>query len=197
MLSETIKTVLSRPPAAGRRLTIGGVPLPSEVEPLHCLLTGSTGSGKTTAIEELLDGVTARGDRHIVCDPNGGYLAQFGKDGDRLLNPFDARGEKWSLFNEFRRDYDAERLARSVVPDAHGEDAAWHGYAQTLLAELLRALVRIGETSTEQLLHWATIASATELGRVLAGTPAAGLFNPDAAKALASTRFILTMLEIA
>lgn len=172
-------------------LTLGGVALPRESETSHYLLTGSTGAGKSMAIEELLDELTARGDRLIVCDPNGDYLAHFATDGDRLLNPFDARAERWSVFNEFRRDYDAERLSCSMVPSGQGESAAWHGYAQTLLAELLRALVRTGDTSTERLLYWASIATAAELGRLLAGTPAAGLFDPDAAKALASTRFVL------
>lgn len=172
-------------------LTLAGIPLPREIEPLHWLLTGTTGAGKTTAISELLDGTRARGDRCIICDPNGGYLAHHAQDGDRLLNPFDSRSERWSLFNEFRKDFDAERLARSVVPDGHGESAAWHGYAQTLLAEILRALVRTGETSTDRLLYWASIAPASELAQLLAGTATAGLFDPEAAKALASTRFVL------
>jgi len=172
-------------------LTLAGIPLPREIEPLHWLLTGTTGAGKTTAISELLDGTRARGDRCIICDPNGGYLAHHAQDGDRLLNPFDSRSEHWSLFNEFRKDFDAERLARSVVPDGHGESAAWHGYAQTLLAEILRALVRTGETSTDRLLYWASIAPASELAQLLAGTATAGLFDPEAAKALASTRFVL------
>ncbi|MDN4054075.1 type IV secretion system DNA-binding domain-containing protein [Massilia sp. YIM B02763] len=172
-------------------LTLADIPLPREIEPLHWLLTGTTGAGKTTAISELLDGTRARGDRCIICDPNGGYLAHHAQDGDRLLNPFDSRSERWSLFNEFRKDFDAERLARSVVPDGHGESAAWHGYAQTLLAEILRALVRTGETSTDRLLYWASIAPASELAQLLAGTATAGLFDPEAAKALASTRFVL------
>ncbi|QOY94201.1 type IV secretion system DNA-binding domain-containing protein [Massilia sp. UMI-21] len=172
-------------------LTLAGIPLPREIEPLHWLLTGTTGAGKTTAISELLDGTRARGDRCIICDPNGGYLAHHAQDGDRLLNPFDSRSERWSLFNEFRKDFDAERLARSVVPDGHGESAAWHGYAQTLLGEILRALVRTGETSTDRLLYWASIAPASELAQLLAGTATAGLFDPEAAKALASTRFVL------
>jgi hypothetical protein len=172
-------------------LTLAGISVPREIEPLHWLLTGTTGTGKTTAISELLDGTRARGDRCIICDPNGGYLTHFAQDGDKLLNPFDSRSERWSLFNEFRKDFDAERLARSVVPDGHGESAAWHGYAQTLLAEILRALVRTGETSTDRLLYWASIAPASELAQLLAGTATAGLFDPEAAKALASTRFVL------
>lgn len=172
-------------------LTVAGRPLPRELETVHCLLVGSTGTGKTTAIEELLEGIRARGDRAIVCDPNGSYLAQFAQTGDQVLNPFDSRSPGWSLFNELRRDYDAERLARSVVPDGDGEGAAWHHYAQVLLAEILRALLRNGENTSERLLHWATVASASALGVLLAGTPAAGLFDENAAKALASTRFVL------
>lgn len=179
-------------PGWHRLLTLGGHPLPAHLETLHTLIAGTTGAGKSTLIEEMLEAITARGERFIICDPNGGYLKQFAQTGDRLLNPFDARSETWCLFNEMRRDYDAERLACSIVPAGHGESAAWHHYAQLLLAETLRALVRTGETSTERLLHWATIAPARELGALLAGTPAAGLFDEGADKALASTRFVLT-----
>ncbi len=181
----------TRRPAGQDHLTLGGIALPRDIEPLHLLLAGSTGAGKSTALEELLTGIRARGERAIVCDPNGTYVSRFAEDGDRLLNPLDSRSERWSLFTEYRRDFDAEALARSVVPDGQGESIAWHGYAQTLLAEILRALVRNGETSTDRLLHWSSIAPAAELARLLAGTPAVGLFDPEAAKALASTRFVL------
>ena len=135
-------------------LTVAGRPLPRALEPVHCLLVGSTGTCKTTAIKELLDGICARSDRAIVCDPNGSYLAQFAQTGDQVLNPFDSRSPGWSLFNELRRDYDAERLARSVVPDVDGEGAAWHHYAQVLLSQILRALLRRGENTSERLLFW-------------------------------------------
>ena len=179
------------PTKGTRLLTLGGLPLQKDLEPLHWLLAGTTGAGKTTAIEEMLAGITARGERAIVCDPQGSYLSRFGVEGDKLLNPFDGRSERWCLFNEIRRDFDAERLARSVVPDGHGEAAAWNGYAQTLLAEIIRALLRSGEATTERLLFWATVALPDELRKLLAGTPAAGLFDSEASKALASTRYVL------
>lgn len=69
-------------------LTLAGIPLPREIETLHWFFAGTTGAGKTTAIAEMLDGTRARGDRCIICDPNGGYLTHFAQDGDRLLNPF-------------------------------------------------------------------------------------------------------------
>lgn len=180
--------------AVGRRspLTLGGRPWPVELETTHLLIAGTTGTGKSTLTEELLDGIRARGERAIVCDPNGAYWRCHFRDGDRLLNQFDARTEGWCIFNELRTDFDADRLATSVVPAGHGESAPWHHYAQVLLAEILRALLRNGETTTERLLHWCSSAPARDLASLLVGTPAAGLFDEGADKALASTRFVLT-----
>ena len=81
-----------------------------------------------------------------------------------------------------------------MVPDASDENSQqWHGYAQQLLAETMRTMAQSGETTTERLLYWLTSASAKELADMLAGTAASGLFEPGAEKALASTRFILSV----
>jgi type IV secretory pathway TraG/TraD family ATPase VirD4 len=178
-------------PAAPKALTIGGVPLAWSQEPLHLLLAGSTGTGKTTAVAELLDGIAARGDRAVIVDPNGAYASQFFESGDVILNPYDKRSPGWSPFNEVRRPYDFDKVSKSIVPDGHGADAAWHFYAQTLVAEVLRALMREGKTSTAELVQALTVWPAESLGKLVAGTSAAGLFDKDAARALASTRFVV------
>lgn len=188
------RTRLKRPKdAAPLQVDVAGVPIPTACEPSHFLMPGSTNTGKSTAIDELLSSALARGDRAIVIDPNGHALARFGKKGDVLLNPYDKRSPGWSLFNEIRKPYDFERLAKSVVPDSVDINSqAWHGYAQQLLAETMRAMAQAGENSTERLLYWLTIAPTTELSSFLAGSAASGLFEPGAEKALASTRFILS-----
>jgi type IV secretory pathway TraG/TraD family ATPase VirD4 len=175
------------------QIEIGGVPMPPACEPNHLLLAGSTNTGKTTAADELLHCALARGDRVIVIDPNGHALAKFGRKGDVLLNPFDKRSPGWAIFNELRKPYDVERLAKSVIPDTGDASAQqWHGYAQQLFAETARALTQSGETTTERLLYWLTQAPAGELKALLVGSAAGGLFEPGAEKALASTRFILS-----
>ncbi|HEY6644505.1 type IV secretion system DNA-binding domain-containing protein [Povalibacter sp.] len=175
-----------------RLLTIGDIEVPFEVEPHHFLPIGSTGTGKTITIDEMLCTVIDRGDRVIVCDPNGHHLSKFYRDGDAVMNAFDRRSLGWSIFNEVRKDFDCDRLARSIVPEGRGPDAQWHHYAQVLLSEVLRALLMKGECTTEALMHFAGTATRTELEQLLAGSPAMGLFDTDAARALASTRFILT-----
>ncbi|WP_084637632.1 type IV secretion system DNA-binding domain-containing protein [Paludibacterium yongneupense] len=178
--------------ATQQPIMLGGVDVPRDVEPLHWLLAGSTGSGKTTLLSELLSSVIPRGDRVIVIDPAGHHMSRFGRGGDSVLNPFDRRGQCWSIFNEVRHDYDYDRLARSIIPDGEGADAQWHFYAQTLLAETMRALMIRGENNTESLMRRVTVTSSAELGQLLAGSAVAGLFDHDSARALASTRFILT-----
>ena len=184
-------SVLGRPAPTPKGVELGSTPIPSALETLHFLLCGSTGTGKTTLISDLLACVIPRGDRVIVVDPNGYHLSHFGNPGDTILNPFDRRSPGWSIFNEIRREFDYDRLARSVIPDGQGADAAWHHYAQVLLAAGLRVLILRGEGNSAALLHWLTAAKKDELAKLLVGTTAAGLFDDDAGKALGSTRFIL------
>ena len=173
-------------------ITLGGISLPPQNEPLHTLLCGATGVGKTTLMDEALDTIVKRGDRAIVVDPGGHHLSRFGRAGDVVLNPFDSRSPGWSVFNEIRKDFDYFRLAKSLIPDGHGPDASWHFYAQILVAEGMRVLMRQGENTTAALLQRLTVAPGEDLAKLLAGTPVQGLFDKDAGRALASTRFILT-----
>ena len=186
IIQNLLGTSSSAPP-----LTIGGVSLKREQEPLHLLLVGSTGTGKTTAVAELLDGIATRGDRAIVVDPNGDYLSRFHRAGDVVLNPFDRRSPGWSPFTEVRKPYDFNKVAKSIVPDIHGPDAAWHFYAQVLITEVMRALQRDGQGTTAALIEALTVWPAESLQKLIAGSTTAGLFDRDAARALASTRFVL------
>jgi type IV secretory pathway TraG/TraD family ATPase VirD4 len=165
--------------------------LPRHAETQHLLVCGTTGTGKSTLIEDVIAAVRSRGDRLVVCDPAGTFLSKFAQTGDILMSPFDTRSAGWTIFNEWRTDYDATRLARAIVPEGHGEVSAWNGYARVLLEAILRLLVRRGELSTESLLRLSTSAPSSELREMLAGTPAVALLEPDASKALASVRFIL------
>ncbi len=62
-------------------------------ETKHFKLIGTTGTGKSTAIREILDTALARGDRAVIADPDGGYMRRFYEParGDVVLNPFDER----------------------------------------------------------------------------------------------------------
>ena len=177
----------------GQPITLAHVPISRSIERLHFLIGGTTQSGKTVTITEMLAGALKRGDRVVVADPNGGYYARFGGKDHVILNPFDSRSVGWSIFNEIRKRYDVERYARSVIPDARSaQDFEWHGYARLLFSETVQRLNDLNDNTTEKMMHWLTVAKIEELGELLEETPAVGLFDQGANKALSSTRFILT-----
>lgn len=181
-----------QPRRRGVQIALASVPVPSDAESTHFLMVGSTGTGKSNAQSEMLAGAMARGDRTIVVDPNGETLARYMRDGDRILNPFDARGEGWSIFNEIQGPSDYELIAKSVIPGSAGEDETWRAKARTFLADLLQELMARGDDLTaSRLLWWAAEAPRDELQLLLAGTSTAALLQPDAGRLLDSVRGIL------
>lgn len=172
--------------------TVGGVPIPVAVEPLHMLVAGTTGAGKSQAIKEILSGAAERGDRLLVVDPNGDYYSIFARPGDLVLNPFDRRTPGWSIFNEIRSAYDCERFARSVVPDGTGDMREWNGYAQFLLKEVMHKLWSQGCRETSVLIKFVCELPIATLGEYMADTAAASMFAEGAEKTMGSTRFIAT-----
>lgn len=157
-----------------RKLTLAGIPVPALDETKHFKLIGTTGTGKSTAIAELLKGALSRGDRAVIADPDAGYLSRFygPARGDVILNPFDSRSRKWDLFGEIRNPYDFEQLARSLIPDGAGEDRIWNRYAQTLLSAVMRQAHASGLRDTTELCRLVTAAPVEELRLLVNGTPA-------------------------
>ncbi len=115
-------------------LTVAGICVAASDETKHFKLIGTTGTGKSTAIRELLGGAIARGDRAVVADPDGGYMARFYHRwrGDIALNPFEQNSVKWDLFGEIQNSYDIEQLASGLIPASSDPSASeWRGYART------------------------------------------------------------------
>ena len=57
-------------------VTLAGLAVAAEDETKHFKLIGTTGTGKSTAIASLMQGALRRGDRAVIADPDGGYLAR-------------------------------------------------------------------------------------------------------------------------
>ncbi len=141
-----------RQPVARGQLSVGGIPLGWSTETQHVFLTGASGTGKTQiaecflrAIRERAELGTAKPPRVIVLDPGGAYYSRFGRQGDLLLNPFDARSVAWSPFAELERPEDYNRLAAAFCPPMEGPGKEWQTYARKVFSDTLSALVRSGE----------------------------------------------------
>ena len=162
-------------PERAHEITLAGRALPPQDEAKHFKLIGTTGTGKSTAIQEIIGCALARGDRAVIADPDGGYLQRFYKPtrGDVVLNPFDPRSEKWDLFAELRSPYDVEQLARSLIPDHEGPDRSWRGYARTFFSAVTRQAHEGGVNDTAELYRLLVVADSQELRTLVRGTPGA------------------------
>jgi hypothetical protein len=183
-------------------LTLAGQPIAPLDETKHFKIIGTTGTGKSTAIMELLTGALARGDRAVIADPDGSYRERFydPSRGDVILTPFDASAARWDLFAEIIEPHDADQLARSLIPDYEGQDRNWRGYARTFLTAVLRQLHRFDEPSMAQLFNVLVRETEVNLRVLLAGTPAAPfLGKDDGGKFFGSVRSVanqhLTVIE--
>jgi len=173
-------------------LTFAGCSVPAMDETKHFKLIGTTGTGKSTVIQELLSGAFGRGDRAIIADPDGSYLKKFRESVGvyRILNPFDSRAAQWDLFAEIVEPHDADQLARSLMPDYDGTDRNWRLYARTFLTAVLRQLHRVNERDIAKLYYLLVLAPADELRELLEATPAGPFLSPDNGKFFESVRAV-------
>ena len=186
---------LGRPARRERgAIPIGPVSIPRAIETQHVLLTGSTGTGKSLALQALVDTIRDRaGERAVVVDPGGALMARYWRCGDTLLNPLDARSVAWSPLAEMRGAADAERLAKSLLPDTEGPDAQqWQCYAQGLTSAVLQRLMeRRGSSTNADLVQGLTVANSEDLEALVRGLPAQTLFDSGATRMLGSVRAII------
>jgi type IV secretory pathway TraG/TraD family ATPase VirD4 len=184
------------PMAAGMHadcLRLAGIAIAPADELKHFKLIGTTGTGKSTAIRELLAQALLRGDRAVISDPDGGYARRFGSRyrGDLILNPFELESVRWDLYGELSNPYDVEQLASALVPTSADPAAQeWRGYSRTFVSALLRRSQADGRRDAAELWRLLTVASIEELRALLAGTPAQPFLEPDNVRMFASIRAV-------
>ena len=173
-------------------LTLAGQPVPESDETKHFKMIGTTGTGKSTAIRELLAGALERGDRAVIADPDGSYLNRFYDPhrGDQILNPFDSRAARWDLFREMTQLHDADQLSRSLIADTEGAEASWRNYARVFLTSLLRQLHRVKHNDPGELYQLIATTPVDDLRDLLADTPAGPYLAQDNGRFFGAVRAV-------
>lgn len=186
--------LLNRWRSGAHQITLAGIGVAPIDEVKHFKLIGTTGTGKSTAIRELLAAALQRGDRAIISDPDAGYHARFYRRyrGDIVLNPFEPDSVQWNPFAEVSNSYDIEQLASALIPVSDDPSTReWRAYARTFFTAVLRRCHAQGGCGLAEL--WRLLATATtdELRAVVAGSSAQPFLDADNARMFGSIRSVL------
>jgi type IV secretory pathway TraG/TraD family ATPase VirD4 len=179
--------------AGSEQLRLAGAPIPPLDETKHFKLIGTTGTGKSTAIRELLRGAIARGDRVVFADPDASYLERFHDRfrGDIVLNPFERESVKWDWFAEIHDSFDVEQLVSALIADTQDPSAReWRSYARTFLSAVMRRCHEAGLPGAADLWRLVVVAPAEELRPIVAGTPAQPFLDVENARMFGSIRSV-------
>lgn len=142
-------------------ITMAEIPYPKNTECRHTILTGTTGSGKTNVMIELLDQIVTKNEKVIIVDTIGTFVDRYYKAGrDIILNPLDEdnRYEHWSFLSECRCDighhyagYNETLIkdAAACLIDGGLHDKFWEDAAKIVFVETAKKAIEERKTTTE------------------------------------------------
>jgi hypothetical protein len=174
-------------------ITLADIPYPKNTEILHTIITGTTGSGKTNIIIELLDQLKAKNEKIIIVDTIGTFLQKYcDPSKDIIMNPLDNRSVNWSFLNECREDTNIllKNTAACLIDRGSTGDRFWEDAAQIVFVETAKKAISEGKT-TEEFLELLLKVSLNEIHAYLKGTYAYSLLDRGAEEMALSIRATL------
>ena len=197
LLAKEVSKLLRRANKASS-FYIGQMPIVKDSETKHFLVTGSTGSGKTNLIHNLLPQVQAKKQPAIVIDQTGEMIAKYYNPdrGDIIFNPFDTRSKSWDFWTDCNDYEELERFSKILFgfnrkKTGHSTDPFWEQSAEVIFNACVMYQKATGDHSIEQLYSLVTNTSLNSLRLKLSNTPASRYLESDS-KTVASS--ILSIL---
>ena len=114
-------------------LRLGEVLLPDSVSRRHMLVLGTSGTGKSVALNRHIATLRQKAGKCIVYDVKGEFCGKHydEKAEDIIFYPFDKRSIAWNFFNEVRNYPDLDVLCTSLYePPKDSKDTYWYNAAR-------------------------------------------------------------------
>jgi type IV conjugative transfer system coupling protein TraD len=153
---------------------VGKMPLVRDSETKHFLVTGSTGSGKTNLIHNILFQVKAKNQSAIILDQTGEMIAKYydASRGDIVFNPFDLRGKNWDFWADCREKTDLERFTNILFSfnrrkHNYSSDIFWEKSAEVVFTSCVEYLKDSNNNSLKALYSLTNSVSLKQLAAKL------------------------------
>ena len=173
--------------------TIAGITYPPRGETEHLMLAGTTGTGKTVVIKDLLRQIKERGDKAIVYDYTGAFVeGYYDPAKDIIINPFDKRSKSWCLLKEVDDEAEFETIAEALIGGSDAiSDPFWPNGARLIFSELCKLQYRKGNLKTQDLYKHFSL-PVKKLNKVLKNTLARNFTDPNSEKTTLSLLMLMT-----
>ena len=120
-------------------LVLGEVELANSVSRLHMLILGTSGTGKSVALNRFITSLMGNG-RAVIYDVKGEFAGKhYDEKKDIIFYPFDERSVSWNFFNEVESYPDFDVLATSLYqpPKPGSENEYWYNSARDVFRTAL------------------------------------------------------------
>ena len=174
---------------------IASIRIPDEVMTNHIVIAGTTGSGKSMVIHDIMDNIlfnsyTSEGScKAIITDSGGEFYSKRSTEKDILFNVYDKRSVKWNPFCEIEDiDQDIPLVIDSLIPVKGGnsQNEEWVNYARSMVGGIVKNMLKKGNTNPRFVAEILQRANSDEIAPYIANTPAQALLQPSNEKFLGS-----------
>lgn len=174
----------------GPQYTIAGIKFPPNAVEAQTAICGTVGTGKSTAIKELLATIRSLDGRAIIYDRTGAFVRDFYDPvRDIIINPFDARSKAWSPFLEAQQASFFTQLAEVLIPDRPGSsDPFWTQSARIVFDYAAQSLWKTATPSNAALRDAILQIPSADLAALIDQTPGRHFFSTEIAKTADSIR---------
>lgn len=178
---------------------IGKMPLVKDMETRHFLVTGSTGSGKTNLMHNLLPQIEAKGQPVVVIDQTGEMISKYYNPdrGDIIFNPFDDRSHVWDFWADAADDESLERFSNILMGfnrkiSGTRSDPFWEKSAMEIFESAVKYQRSIHDKSIEKLTTLVRQTDLKILRQKLKGTSASRYLESENSVTANSILSVLT-----
>ena len=187
MVSPKELTSMLKTAKQASSITLAGMPIVKGSQRQHMLITGTTGTGKTNMLNELLPQIRKRGEKAIIVDVTGFFVQlYFNPKTDILLNPFDARSSNWLPWADCSDICDYDKLAAALCGQAGLSESFWETSAAKIIAEAFRKTKN--EKNIDKVLEIFNTYSLKEYGDFFKNSKVAAMTDPQGEKTTLSIR---------
>lgn len=172
-------------------LKIGDMPLVKDKETSHILITGTTGSGKSNCMHNLLPQFRDNNIPVIIVDFTGEMVARYFDEarGDAIINPFDDKAKTWDFWSEVKDKHNLSSISNSLFAAKGGNiDEMWNNASKIFFEDAVKSCLKQKSQSIKELYNILAVDSLSSVAKALKGSASSSMLDPKNEKTAMSIR---------